>query len=223
MSPKRTFTWSTRYGARNHPFAAERHTVTSPDDTMIAPGVDSDRCESHNPRERMRKRASLTDARGRSVAVGLDAGGRPPRRLDGGPRSLAALVVCLAALVPSCGTSPPTVVVTGMLIAHPENDCRYSHGSVRPVLAGVRIVVTSLPGGIRSVTRSDSEVVNEYPPVCRQTGRFTIEVPVAKQYRIQVVYYSVFGGIAAPVTVSYTVLERNDFRVTVPVRQSTGE
>jgi hypothetical protein len=132
-------------------------------------------------------------------------------------------VLCLAALVPSCRASPQTVVVTGMLIAYPENDCRYSHGSVRPVLADVRIVVTSLPGGVRSVSRSNSEVVNEYPPVCRQTGRFTIEVPVATRYRIQVVYYSVFGEIAAPVTVSYTVLERNDFHVTVPVRQSTGE
>jgi len=128
------------------------------------------------------------------------------------------------AILVGCSGAPPTIVVRGVITVHPENDCRFaSSGQVRPVLVDTEVVFTDVVSHRSYSTRTESGSVRIDPEVCRQTARYTITVPRAPRYRVQVQHYSAFGSRPPPVMVTLGELRANGYRLNLNADPATGE
>ena len=139
-------------------------------------------------------------------------------------RGAAAVLAGTIALAACHSHSPPSIVVHGTITVHPENDCRFAvEGHVRPVLLHTEVVFTDLATGRRYSSYTDPKSVHVSSNVCLQTARYSISLPSAPRYRVQVEHYSAFGSRPVPVTVSVAELERRSFNLDLNADPATGE
>jgi hypothetical protein len=140
-------------------------------------------------------------------------------------RTLTLVLTFACALVPAgCSRRDPTIVVHGVVTVHPENDCRFAtSGHVRPVLVNTEVDFTDVVSHRSYSTRTRPASVRIDPEVCRQTARYSITVPEAATYRVQVQHYSAFGSRPPPVTVSLEDLRAHGYRLNLNADPATGE
>ena len=140
-----------------------------------------------------------------------------------------ARIAVLGALFIGCmagchGASPGSVEVRGVVSTHPENACRVSRGGTIPTaLASVHLVFTDPSTGRTIEARTQPGSVRSDLARCLQTAAYSVALPRADRYVIQVEHYSAFGGLPLPVTVTFEQLRRDHFHLDLIADPGTGE
>ena len=135
-------------------------------------------------------------------------------------RAVAALVLTLA--MTSCGGG--STEVTGVVITRPQNDCRYgTDGSITKVLEDTPVTFVDVATGEEHRTTTDDATITQYTGQCLESAHYTIDLPQADEYRVEVEFYPAFGGPPKPVTVTWDELEARGFTFDLLIGPGTGE
>jgi hypothetical protein len=135
-------------------------------------------------------------------------------------RSAAAFLMALA--MASCGGG--STEVTGVVITRPQNDCRYgTDGTITKVLEGTPVTFVDTATGREHRTTTVDATITQYAGQCLESAHYSIDLPRADRYRVEVGFYPAFGGPPKPVTVTWDELEARAFTFDLLIGPGTGE
>jgi hypothetical protein len=138
-------------------------------------------------------------------------------------RAAAGLILGAALAMTSCGGG--STEVTGVVITRPQNDCRYANdGTVTKVLEDTPVTFTDTATGEEHRTTTDDATITQYPlGQCLESAHYTIDLPQADEYRVEVEFYPAFGGPPKPFSVTWDELEARRFTFDMLIGPGTGE